>query len=134
MTGVEHPTWCKPRLCTAAVDGLPFAEGEHRSETVRLATDLIVWPVQNTVVSAYLTQRAPSTAWPTVAYLHIQSDVHGVIAHLPLEVFFTVVGQVGQLAQLVVPPAAGAAEQPPAPTRRLQWPTGYGPTIQPGGL
>jgi hypothetical protein len=129
VTGVDHPKWCKPRLCTAAVDGLPFAEGEHRSETVRLATELIVWPVQDTVVSAYLTQRTPSTAWPTTPYLHIQSSVHGVIAHLPLEVFFTVVGQVGQLAQIVTPPAGAPASAvpPPAATRRLQWPT------RPGG-
>jgi hypothetical protein len=132
VSGVEHPPWCKPRLCTAAVDGLPFAEGEHRSENVRLATEPIVWPVHSAVVSAYLTQRTPSTSFPTTVFIHFVSNVHGVIAHLPLDVFFTLVGQLAQLAQVVVPPAGAVPTS--RPTVRYEWPLGARwADTQPGG-
>lgn len=126
MTAGQHPDWCDvANQCTAAPkDGVPFSEGEHRSEAIPLPTGQIVWGMKPGIVTAYLTQR-DCDAWETRAHLHIVSSVYGPLAHMPVKAFVALVGQLGRLvgpAEL----AQAAGAPPPRPVARAAWPTGVG--------
>ncbi len=77
-----HPAWCSPRLCTAAVLGLPLDGGQHRSEPRELDMRR-VFTTHGAVeaMTASLTQAACN--WTTETYLRLVTG-SGVEIDLPL--------------------------------------------------
>ncbi len=91
-----HPIWCSPRLCTAAVPGLPLDGGEHRSEPIHLDMRR-VFTTHGAVeaMTASLTQAACN--WTTETFLRLMAGDSTEI-DLPLG---QAAGVLAQLTELV---------------------------------
>lgn len=130
MTGQQHPRWCATEtLCSAGpVDEVPFSDGEHHSEPIALPVDQIAWGMRPGPMTAYLTKR-PCAAWECATYLHIHSEVYGVLAQMPVTAYTRLAGLLGQLVGLA---EQTQPDQSPPPALHLQWPAGY--TDGPGSV
>lgn len=122
MTG-QHPQWCDvENLCTAGpVADVPFSDGEHRSPSIPLPVEPVVWAMRPGVMTAYLTKR-PCAAWECATYLHIESERHGLLAQMPVTGYSRLAGLLGQLVGLA---EQTQPDQSPAPALHLGWPQGY---------
>ncbi|PRY24034.1 hypothetical protein [Pseudosporangium ferrugineum] len=96
MNGIDHPTWCSPRLCTV-VDTLPADGGEHRSEPINIDLRLVVTDrgrlSPSGIGSAYITQAA--CPWPTNTFLRL--EVPGNETSIPLVQAAEILAQLNDL-------------------------------------